>query len=155
MKNLSQYIFERKENLIQEVEFDPEKFYLGEVFYQIEKDDIRIENDNEDTGDTESEDKDGIMKLIQHWTKYPEGSYYYDCKFANDEIPVFYIFNGDEEDEENRIILDETFYISKEDEKYKDKIQKAIMKKFLPEVDFIFEPAQEEKEKPEAKIELI
>lgn len=122
MKDITSFIYEYRT-----VEFLPNRYYLGELFYSIEDDDLVADlEDDGDTKDTESNKRDDIMYLIKHWLSYPEDSYYYDCKFANDQIPIFYVFKGDPEDDELEILDEGKFYIAKEDEKYKDKIKKLI-----------------------------
>ena len=123
MKSLKNFILERFVN------FKEDKFYLGQMFYNIDKDNWENDwgDDESDIQDTESNNINDILKLIDEWTKYPDNSSYKD---AHDDgvIPVFYVFTGDNEDEELEVLSGDKFYISKEDSQYKDKIKKLIQK---------------------------
>ena len=105
---------------------------MGEMFYSIKDDEINTDPYEEDVEGTESKSKKEILNLIKEWTKYPKNSTYSDIRKFDDKIPVFYIFTGDSTDQdsddynEGRFVIDNKFYISNQESKYKDKILKSI-----------------------------
>ena len=104
------------------------KYYFGQEIYSIKDDEFVGDmsgRDMSDSMDSAASSPKKILDLIDHWVKHPENSEYADIK-ASDMVPIFYVFTMEDEDEDEQIVLDDTFYIYKDDAKYKDKILKCF-----------------------------
>lgn len=88
---------------------------IGTMIYKIDSDSVEdYDGMNRDDGDDFETVEDAIA-TIKYMCSYPEGSVEWDIRYANNWIPLFYIY-----DKETGRAIDNKIYVSSTDEQYKE-----------------------------------
>ena len=99
-------------------EDEEELFYIGTLAYKLDTEQIE-----DITGmpfnDVGFETYNEAVACFKHMCSYPEQSSEYDIRYANDSIPLFYIYK-------NQSSVDNKLYLSAIDAEYKPKIQQCL-----------------------------